>query len=263
MLARSRDWLDGPYGYIPFTVSADFTFICNDAVVQYIQTLGMSTAELTFFRLVSHTLAFGNDGKISYIQLFTATVCATYLWFTDRAQIDLFRSELRLVWMRGIADVLGLMLVYQAFEYMPLSNAITVLQLRPFIVGFICMVILKEAFTWRQAVACGKSNLSPRPSITHSRNIDLCGRACSTARVHVGTCRYSYSGTPRSSSDCRDCPLYHRDDPAIDWGDALASSGRGGHGSHRDDLWVVWLYRQPSVSYPFLCLQADSCADFQ
>lgn len=54
-------------------------------------------------------------------------------------------------------DVSGLISVYQALEYMPISNVITVYEMRPFIVGFLCLVVLREAFTWRQVVACGES----------------------------------------------------------------------------------------------------------
>ena len=50
----TASWLPEQFAYIPFGLTADFAFTCNDAMVQQLQwSIGMSTAQLTFFRLVS------------------------------------------------------------------------------------------------------------------------------------------------------------------------------------------------------------------
>ena len=61
--------------------------------------------------------------------------------------------------MRGINNTLSLACGYAAVECIPLSEMVTILQFRPFLVVALCYIVLRESFSGTQVLACSEERL--------------------------------------------------------------------------------------------------------
>lgn len=60
-----------------------------------------------------------------------------------------------LIWLRSLLTSGGLCFLYAGLSRAALSEIITVLSTRAFIIGFLCWLFLREAFGWRLRLASG------------------------------------------------------------------------------------------------------------
>ncbi|WVW83484.1 hypothetical protein I302_105505 [Kwoniella bestiolae CBS 10118] len=131
--------LDSTFAPTALALFSDLMFVLIDGVVQVLEEEhGIPTGQIVFIRMVS-TLIF----------------CFVYLSYTHPSFLKESTKSPKapLIWVRGVNNSLVIILMYASLLYITLSECTVILHLRPFPVGLLCFLILRERFSIVQLVA--------------------------------------------------------------------------------------------------------------
>ncbi|WVQ70435.1 uncharacterized protein L199_008662 [Kwoniella botswanensis] len=131
--------LNSTYAPTILALFSDLMFVLMDGVVQVLEDVhGIPTGQIVFIRM-SSTIVF----------------CFAYLSYTHPSFIkeSISSPKASLIWVRGFNNSLVIITMYASLLYITLSECTVILHLRPFPVGLLCFVFLRERFSIIQLLA--------------------------------------------------------------------------------------------------------------
>ena len=149
-------------GPVTLIMSANLCFTVMDGTAQFMMAKGLSPLQVAFLRLVG----LNDDNIVRSItmvtvlmevsfQFFGFIICISYFLSVDtRPLVKLFSSSSGWVWLRAVENSTNLGFTYFSVANLDLATFITLFNLKPFVVAFLCWIFLGERVTKIQIIAC-------------------------------------------------------------------------------------------------------------